>query len=319
MNQLQQEILKVYKEFKGLCDDHGLRFYAAFGTALGAVRHQGFIPWDDDVDVYMPYPDCLRLMDIINNSDTDLPVVMRNRCLDEDTLATIFKVSSKSNFYLEVPACQPKNFYGVFVDLFPLIGTPETETERDSFFREIVQLERDIYFNERYVVNTKGKEIQQLLDLFEAFDYDTSSRVASPQTNIRQRVFDREELDNLEEMVFEDTTIRIPKDYDTYLTKVYGDYMTLPDESERVGHHADKAYIDLENSHSLYTNEIEKSPINDYFAYLNSEVIKLKQEIFRKNKRIRSLEKPGFKRLAWFVLYGLHRKFPRFKFGMKRR
>lgn len=57
MTDLQKVLLKTFKAFSALCDEYNLRYYAAFGTALGAVRHQGFIPWDDDIDVYMPRQD----------------------------------------------------------------------------------------------------------------------------------------------------------------------------------------------------------------------------------------------------------------------
>jgi len=313
VNQLQEEILKVYQEFKKLCDDHGLRYYAIYGTAIGAARHQGFIPWDDDMDLFMPYSDCLALMEILHSSDQEYSISMRDRSLDEDNRANIFKVYSKNSIFIENSACFPKNFYGVFVDLFPLIGTPETHNEREVFFTEILRLKRDIYWNERFVVGEKSAEIQQLLGLFSAYDYNASSKVASPQLCLRERVFDREEFDDPIEMCFEDTTIWVPRNYDDRLTQVYGDYMTLPPESQRSGHHATNALINFDTPYLTYTQEIESSPIKGYVDYMNGEIITLKKEVFDKDRRAKALERPTMSQWLRFLLQAIRRKLPRLK------
>lgn len=289
MNQLQAEILKVYKAFKKTCDENNLSYYAAFGTALGAVRHQGFIPWDDDIDVHMPYSDCLQLLEIIQSGDNSLPISIRDRSSDEDSKANIFKIYSKNSTYIENLECRPQDFYGVFVDVFPLIGTPEAEDERKDYFQEITRLKKDIFWHETLGVRDKDTEIQQLTELFGAYPYWEASKVASAELWLGRWEYDRSDFEKLLEMQFEDTTIPVCNQYDEHLTSIYGDYMKLPPQSQRTGHHAARAYIDISRPFSFYSETIEQPPLKEYVGLLQTEISVLKKDLSNKSQKVDSL------------------------------
>ena len=144
---LQGIILNIYKEVKQILDRHGLRYFAIGGTCIGAVRHGGFIPWDDDLDIALPDVDFKRFLEIAEQElpsnlklmrSSDRPPLRRRlkrRCL---TATPPLSRASKRRY--------PDEFKGVFIDIFPLGGTPEDEKQRDKFCKKLVMYKR---FNEK--------------------------------------------------------------------------------------------------------------------------------------------------------------------------
>ena len=125
---LWNALLEVYKVFAAICDKHGLRYCADTGTALGAVRHGGFIPWDDDMDIQMPRPDYDKFVEI---APKELPQgyawLDRFNCPEYDhpfgkvivtDQAVVDKIAQESGLSIGL---------GIFVDIFPLDGFPDTQ------------------------------------------------------------------------------------------------------------------------------------------------------------------------------------------------
>ena len=132
---LWNEILKVYAEFARICAKHGLRHYAAYGTAIGAVRHKGFIPWDDDFDVVMPREDYEKFVAV---AQTELPswLTVLSRRLQADYYhvfnkvkviddSVVRKVQALSNLDLSE---------GIYIDIFPLDGAPNSFLGRQCYW-----------------------------------------------------------------------------------------------------------------------------------------------------------------------------------------
>ncbi len=267
---LWDEILKVYAAFRQICDRHGLRFFAAYGTALGAVRHHGFIPWDDDFDVSMPYSDYKKFLDIARN---ELPCNMRivtgintnSPCfgygkvhnIDRDTLA---RVENESGVRLP---------QGIFIDIFPLCGIPRQMVllklkllyyrfrqyglQQRQFGRIVGRLAHVVgrflllfpgprSFMELAVVKRKASELLPFdaADRVAVFNWTTFKFLPPAPQHDGTRYFKAEWFRGRRLIQFENTDIPIPIGYEEMLTSHYGDYMKLPPVEDRVAKHKDE-------------------------------------------------------------------------------
>ena len=129
---LQEEVLKIFKVFAAICEKHRLRYYAAYGTALGAIRHHGFIPWDDDFDVAMPRDDYERFRKMAEEA---LPA--RYKYCDwhntKELSPNVYAKIQDSNrvAVLDIEKKIGRTLpHGVYIDIFPLDGTPGTRWQR---------------------------------------------------------------------------------------------------------------------------------------------------------------------------------------------
>ena len=128
---LWDALLDVYKVFADICERHGLRYCADAGTALGAVRHKGFIPWDDDIDIQMPRPDYDKFVEI---AKMELPLgyawLDRNTCPFYDKGFGKIIVTDASRLHCVSNASKLPLGEGIFIDIFPLDGYPDFWIQR---------------------------------------------------------------------------------------------------------------------------------------------------------------------------------------------
>lgn len=274
MNDLQKEILKVFKEVKKICDKHNLRYYAIGGTCIGAARHKGFIPWDDDLDIAMPYKDYLKFYEIAKrelSEQYDVYMLQERK----STYYTFMKVHDKSTTFIEKTEFgYPDAYKGVFVDIMPMNGVPGNESLKNKHvqklrnylrlnsYRRMYAFENKVQHNPVKVLYAKLVHVLGPYDYWSKkwekailqYDFDESENTGytwSP--NFSQKlVFSKEWFQESVDLPFEDTTIRCPVGYDKMLTKQFGDYMTPPPKEKQIGHHF--AVIDFENSYEKYNN-----------------------------------------------------------------
>ena len=254
--------------FKKVCDEYGLRYYLAYGTLLGAVRHQGFIPWDDDIDVWMPRPDYDQLASLINYDMGEW------RVLTAKTETGFFfpwmKISNTKSVIM------PSRFnsglvYGVSIDVFPLDywegeerGDVEKELEyyrnkyvtcrkkimpyatvQEGWINGINRTFKKVYFN---IIGKRCKLAIEMLKY--GIDEEINRRVIS-ETKFCAYVNDRYKAVFLVDdfvgsedryLTFEGEYFRVPYNFDNVLREIYQDYMVLPREEKRVLIHYYKAY-----------------------------------------------------------------------------
>ena len=156
--------MDVLTEIDRICKEYGLTYYAAFGTMLGAVRHNGFVPWDDDIDIYMLRPDYQALMNVLSD---ELPQGYYNSSSYSDSTHMQPLTSVMNTKYIITDVSERKKFYGCpyicGVDIFPLDYIPSDEEEL-SVFRNLYTI---IYSTAREYYQYSKEELEEYLKRIE--------------------------------------------------------------------------------------------------------------------------------------------------------
>lgn len=270
-------ILDILKAFMKICKDNGLTYYCCAGTAIGAVRHHGIIPWDDDIDVIMPRPDYDRLLEIAKTADFGKYEIITP--YDDETYPLYFSKLSNRNTTL-IEDRQIPCVIGLYVDIFPLDATDDDVAKakrlKDRYTKIINRLNAVSTHNTfgEYLSLLKKKEewgrfaiktlaffcrsavrrhlIRQMDRLSHLYDYDKAKNVQVYTGSYGHReVFTKSWLGKGKEFPFEDTTVLLPECYDEYLRHFFNDYMQFPPVEQRIEKH-NRAYL---NIHEKETRE----------------------------------------------------------------
>ena len=273
----KRKICEIAKASDAFCTQHNLRYFGIGGTAIGALRHKGIIPWDDDIDFVMPRPDYERFLQL---SEALLPKyeVFTHRNTPKYHL-TMAKMCDANTSY--IGSFQQRVVLGAFIDIFPIDGCPgATKRERERFFNDYLELRHDgeaigNYYSLRdflgcvYHLDWKGarRQLRSHLyhwlnrdnDIFKRCDeilmshpYESSDYVAYFSTWRSAKIISPKKwFDGYYYAPFEDFEIRLPIGIHEYLTQLFGDYMTPPPpEVIAVDDHG-FAYMNLEKRVSL--------------------------------------------------------------------
>lgn len=268
MTEIQKKLLDMLVWFDGFCRANNLRYYALGGTLLGACRHQGFIPWDDDVDVGMPRPDYERLAELMGSEIRDGYVLETENSPDPKFCYFFSKLYDTSTTLQEDVATGLKR--GLFLDVFPLDGIGNGEGPDLKYYGKIkrkawlylarvtvVREGRSALKNlaavlakiipDRIVDNTVlRKEISQMCT---KYDFDRSKWVGSLLEDLSDRsVVLRELFGTPTDYPFEGHQILGAEHADEFLTALFGDWHQLPPEEKRVTNH-DFLSCDLHQSY----------------------------------------------------------------------
>lgn len=250
--QIELDILKYIDLF---CRKHSLQYMLTAGTLLGAVRHKGFIPWDDDIDLMMPRNDYEKLFMLFNKeaSGTNYRLISYR---DKSSIYPFFKIVATNTVVIE-DFVDPQYKTGVWIDIFPIDGV---NNKRIYDYAKKAAFKHNVAASNAANATTNFRRIfkQFLKVLLRASDpYKIASdldRAASktpiePGNNIAIVVWGygpQEEMPyeflESKEFEFEGNSFYGPVLYESYLTQIYGDYMVLPPKDERVPHYV-KAYL----------------------------------------------------------------------------
>lgn len=244
--------LEVLARIDGICKENGIQYFADSGTLLGAVRHKGFIPWDDDIDICMSREDYLKFMTIAQKGG--LPSTMKllsiYNCRDWEEAFMRVVNDTKIDFAKEHLAKWHGCPWVVGVDILPLDILPDKEEEREVFLaladglrllkqnfsggmeerkgaeEEIHQIEQ-LYGVKIDRQENIGKQLVRLRDKLAMSYYGEDGRkIACLLYNIEYKVFDKKWFESYQYVPFENIKIPIPNHYDAVLKTVYGDYLT---------------------------------------------------------------------------------------------
>ena len=253
MNALQEKEFELLTLFTQVCDKLELRYYLVCGSALGAVKYKGFIPWDDDVDVGLMREDYEIFLE---KAPSLLPdhIFLQNYRTDPAFPAIFSKLRNSNTAYIERSASRLPINQGIYIDIFPLDGYPNDKAEQKR-----LELRKQIYrrlLSTAYLPNRKWKwlfiapfrllRVHKHTDLlakrYEAMitKYPVScTEMVANHGNWQGKLeyAPAEQYGNGTWSEFEGLKVRIPEQYDAYLRQKYGDYKLDPPLSEQVGHH----------------------------------------------------------------------------------
>lgn len=256
---------QVLCSLKKVCEDNGLRFSLTGGTLIGALRHEGFIPWDDDIDIMMPRPDYDRLMEIAGKGDCGFELRCRER--DGDAYHYPFaKACHPHTLVVEKDTQEDGVPLGVYVDIFPVDGAgnrPRGARLRVMGFQFLHGLKitsnwtsyhrsklRSWYYEPpRYLCYLISRiwgrrRIDRAVERFlRRKPYETSAYVGRLVGDYGSReVMERSLFEKTVDVTFEGETFPAIAGCDAFLRRLYGDYMQLPPKEKQVSHHEFKAY-----------------------------------------------------------------------------
>lgn len=250
IKKIQLDILRTVDSF---CRERGLRYSLAYGSLIGAVRHGGFIPWDDDIDLLMPRADYDRLTDEFNDA---APAGLRLHCLASDNsyAAVYAKIEDTSTVLVEKSSTKP---IGVNIDIFPIDPLFDSHIESARYVDAMKRLK--LLYRSKIVRPTKKNSFAKKIGIIAAkmvslpftarslaLKIDRKMRGGQPgakysgyagSTIGSRDIFESTLFENIRRIRFEDTEAMAIAGYDTYLRAIYGDYMQLPPEGERCSPH----------------------------------------------------------------------------------
>lgn len=260
INSLHERMLELLVEFERICEKNHLEYFAVGGTLLGTIRHNGFIPWDDDIDVGMKRKDYEIFLEI---APKELGSSFFLQTISTDFGSTTYhaKIRLNHTLFVERYARHAKMHQGIFLDIIPLDVIPVNEREAKQFCRKCFAL-RQLYvaknlWGTMHPVNSfksfmhmtmravmhivllpvpKRYLYEKLDRLLKTYENEKTRKYALPGA-WNERVYILEnEIHPVLEHAFETTTIYIPNQYDVFLKRHFGDYMKLPPENERYAH-----------------------------------------------------------------------------------
>ena len=252
VRKIEIEILKSYIAF---CEEHNLRYFFAGGTLVGAVRNQGFIPWDDDIDVVMPRPDYDRFHELTKGKIGNYEVRSIDYCPDIHCRGLIRVVDPDYMTELQVDPM----FLPPWIDVFPLEGLPSNYEEclkhykRANFWKILSKYTRtDLRLTpsrlRRWIKRIAFWPLRtfigpiyinkKLIEIARQYKFDECEYVGVVATGlgIRERMPKKYFLDGEKKLPFEGMMVSVPPHYDRYLHSFYGDYLRLPNLKDRKIH-----------------------------------------------------------------------------------
>ena len=270
LRELQECELEILKEFVRICKKHNLTYYLAWGTLLGAVRHQGFIPWDDDIDVCMPYDDYCKFKEV-SKTELSQEYYYQDWEKEKEFFLPWAKLRKNETTCMTRSESNLKIHWGVGIDIFPLIKMDEEKCSISKKMAKYILF----FIVQRAYVSTKRvsltKKIKNLIYVLIPKNWDAA--IVNYCMQIMNKVkkderyywdwdmdmshdeccFPKEIFGVGKEYLFEDVMLNCPKDSRAYLKRVYGDdYMVVPEVKDRVDH--GDIIVDLEKDYSYYQN-----------------------------------------------------------------
>ncbi len=263
LEKLHKTQIQILSDFQTVCDKYGFQYFVVFGTALGAVRHKGFIPWDDDIDVGMMRDDYEKFLQVAENELSEHYQIM-STLKDERHAVAVTKLQRKGTQFISHISKDLKSDQFIFLDIFPYDYLAPTDQLAKKQVNAATFWDRLLYLcgNPSPVIPMEGavgalagfvcKMTHYGLKLFHVSPKKVYLKFEKECTRYHQQKGDYvtcfgaptawkeripvKEMFPCEKVDFEGIQVNVLKNNKDYLTKVYGDYMQLPPEDKRINH-----------------------------------------------------------------------------------
>lgn len=273
LKEIQAFELQMLKDVVKVCEKYNITYFLVAGNLLGAVRHGGFIPWDDDVDIDMPLKDYKRFLKVAQKEFGDKYFV-QNYKTEKNYGEMWTQIRANNTTSMPIELINYDINFGMCLDIFPIIGIPSDD-------KKAKKQKKALALNRLLLHDTYAKAVNETINKKEKliYKFPRSLRRLFCKINEHNYMINPEESDKWIELWFSiDNSLAQPKellekvtmikfenddfntfqDYDLYLTNLYGDYMTPPPENERGGHSdtLGKIIFDLNKSYLDYKKEL---------------------------------------------------------------
>ena len=251
LNELKTIQLRIMKIVHTFCVENDIRYYLAYGTLIGAMRHSGFIPWDDDIDVFMPRPDYERFLKIFDEYGSKHHLKICNYKTKPFYCRPMSKVFDQDTVLVE-PEYKYDDKIGVFIDIWPLDGISDNQKIQTKEINKLMRIRyllykkivkffynkklRDYFLAPLCKIFVNHKKMTEKMDSYLAkYNYDESKTIVC--VSLPTKIMLREWFEPSRLVPFEDAFFFVPNNYDEILTPYYGDWRKLPPIEKQVPHH----------------------------------------------------------------------------------
>lgn len=265
LDELKKIELNILQQIDKICREQGFRYWLCGGTLLGAIRHKGFIPWDDDIDIFMPRQDYIKFIDYCTHNNTLFRLYSHE--IDNHYYRLYAKACAVNTLVKEYDGNLKLPDTGIWVDIFPIDGLGNSLKEAESVIKS-TKFKRNLltatlwkkYFVGKtrtfvyrvgryflYVIGKfakKEKLIKKIENKYIKNDFDNKKYCGVVCGCYEEReVIERKFFEGSIDVEFEGCLFKAPIGWSQYLSSIYGNYMQLPPEDKRITHHDFKAYV----------------------------------------------------------------------------
>lgn len=249
LRKLQHEMLTLLIEVDRICRKHNIQYFISYGTLIGAIRHKGFIPWDDDMDIEMLREDYEKFCEVCKTELDDSKFFLQNQETDKHYNWVFGKLKLKNTSYIRTGQEHLKQKDGIFIDIFPLDSITNNKYKQKISMvickacRKILWSEvgkrtvKPIYLRWVYFLLSfiPRKLIICIFRFFSGLDNKKETPYLVSHNYFSGYIFDRRWFAEKITVKFEGHEFYAPKGYHQILTSIYGDYMKLPPKDKRQG------------------------------------------------------------------------------------
>lgn len=267
--EMKSRLLLIAEYVDKICQENGLTLFMSGGTLLGAVRHKGFIPWDDDIDMYLSRPDYDKLIEIFRAQGNSGKYKLLSHELDNNYLYPFAKLIDTDTILIESGGDAGVEM-GLFVDIFPIDGLGNSIKQAKKQMKKcnkwitlnLSLLVKPWRKNRSFIKNFAIACLKVVAKIYGAkyihkkmkmlvmsLPYEESEYVGEfiDEIGDKRIMLKKEMFEDYELMDFENLKLKAPKNWDKFLRQFYGDYMQLPPEEKRVLTHGYKLYDKTES------------------------------------------------------------------------
>lgn len=262
---LQLKILEIVKVIDKICIDNNIEYYLIYGSVLRAVRHKGFIPWDDDFDIGMTYENYIKFQEVCDEQLDTKKYFLQRPENEPNYYLSFMKLRDINTTLIEVGNKDKDITYGVYVDIFPLVGVPKNRIKR-----KILEINRAFALSANInVINNKFLHFVFVIILklvgkknilkicrkecvkYSCNDYNDWCSIFDGD-NFNLNLTTRDVMGKPTRVEFENIKLPIPEKSDLYLRHIYGDYMKIPSAEQIKAKEHTPYVLDLEHSYDEY-------------------------------------------------------------------